>query len=151
MGTWTTTGVSGTQSASGASVSGGAGQLLTISSDGIMTIDPTGSQPVQLSLEGQTYTVTQAGVGSGSVTTSGGQLTYKTAEGDSLSSTIAASDGTTIGTPAADEGFTASYTCTPGQTMTITENGVTYSFTSGNTTTQGPSPSASVTASPTPT
>jgi hypothetical protein len=143
VGTWTTTSVSGTQPSTGATVSGGAGQVLTVTPDGVVSIDPSGSTPIQLTIEGQAYTLTESGMGSGSITTHGGQLTYTTSAGDSLSTSISSAGGTPVGTPAADAGFTATYTCSAGESLSIDDNGVTYSFVPvGASRSALPSPSA---------
>jgi hypothetical protein len=102
---------------------GGAGQIITITGGGLMTVDDTNAQPATLTGNGQQATIRFTGMSYGTVKTSAGSLTYKPAAGSTEAFTLYRPDGTPVGTPSVDTGFTASYMCTRGRSFGINAGG----------------------------
>jgi hypothetical protein len=103
--------------------SGGAGQVITFSSAGTMTVDDTHMQPVTLTSNGQSATEKFSGKSTGTVAAGGGQLKYKPAPGSSESFSLFGPGGSPIGTPSVDTGINTSYMCTPGTSFGLNEGG----------------------------
>lgn len=126
VGTWTSTGASGSSNATGTVImatGGGAGEVLTINADGTLTADDTNMTPITLTAGGQTYTDKLSGTAMGTITASNGSLSYTRGSGSTSTSQVFGPDGAPAGTPAPDKDFTATYSCTAGQSLTVTQSG----------------------------
>ena len=120
VGTWTTTPLSGNSVQDGEPItySGGEGETLTITADGLLTIMTSNAAPIKMSAPTRTFTLTTVGTGVGKVTTTGSLLSFTPGPRDTLVSTFSASDGSSQNQPGNDRAFTASYTCVAGQSFT---------------------------------
>jgi len=103
--------------------SGAAGQVITFSNAGTMTVDDTHMQPLMVMSNGQRATEQFSGTSTGKVTTSGGRLTYKPAPGSTESFSLFGPGGSPVGTPSVDTGLNTSYMCTPGTSFGLNEGG----------------------------
>ncbi len=103
--------------------SGGAGQVITFSSSGTMTVDDTGMKPLMVTSNGQHATEEFSGTSTGKVTTSAGRLTYKPLPGSTESFSLFGPGGSPVGTPSVDTGLDTSYMCTPGTSFGLNEGG----------------------------
>lgn len=137
VGTWKSTGVSGTISyadvggAPSVPLTGGAGDVMVIKSDRSFTVDFTADVPQHgTGSDGARYVVTSTGQLGGSVTTSGGRLTWEIANGgtDQISLT---KNGASLraGSLSGQQQF--GYACSTGKSLRLTQGGVTYSYVPG--------------------
>lgn len=136
VGTWTATSVTGSTDVNGTPLSitgGGDGQVVTFNSDGSAVIDNGKMSPITLQGNGRDFTEKFSGVAHGTITVSGGKISYRPASGSNAESALYAADGSQFGTPAAIAGFTSSYHCLPKQSLELTEStGATFSYFYGN-------------------
>jgi hypothetical protein len=136
VGNWTSTGLSGsrTQGAVTYTFSGGAGDKVSIAADGTTHVDSTNSQPqVGTGSDGSVVKAQSGGQGTGKITTSGNQLTFTIDAANAATLTLQNLDanGMPVGTPGPTAGFTATYTCTQGQSFSFTISGQATNFTAG--------------------
>jgi len=136
VGSWTGTGISGmkTQGAVTYTFSGGGGDKVTIAADGTTHVDSTSAQPqVGTGSDGSVVKAQSGGRGTGKITTSGNQLTFTidAANAATLTLQLLDANGMPVGTPGPTAGFTATYTCTQGQSFSFTNSGQTTSFSAG--------------------
>jgi hypothetical protein len=101
---------------------GGAGQVVTFTRTGTMSVDDSQMKPVTLTSNGtQQATEKLTGSSAGAVTTIKGRLDYKPTPGGTESFTLFAPSGIPIGTPTVDRGLDTAYTCTPGASFSLSE------------------------------
>jgi hypothetical protein len=120
VGTWTTTPLSGSSVQDGEPItySGGAGETLTITASGAVTIKTSHAAPIVMTAPNRTFTLTTTGTGVGKVTTTGNVLIFTPGPGDTLIGSFTASDGSSQNQPGNDLAFTADYTCVAGKEFT---------------------------------
>jgi hypothetical protein len=153
VGTWTTVALSENSPANDEQIaySGGAGEVFTINARGAVTIDTHAVQPIVFVSAGQTFTGTPTGTGRGTLRTSGTMFTYEPGVGDTMMTTVVASDGVALGPPKPDLAFTAVYTCTTGRSFSFYKTAVNYMIDGSKVTLTAGNGNSSSTASPTPT
>jgi hypothetical protein len=124
IGTWTSTGITGSSVVNGMTVvaGGGAGQVVKFTRTGTMSVDDSQMKPVTLTSNGtQQATEKLTGSSAGAVTRIKGRLDYKPTPGGTESFTLFAPSGMPIGTPTVDTGLDTAYTCTPGASFSLSE------------------------------
>jgi hypothetical protein len=130
VGTWTTAALTESSPANDETItySGGAGEVFTITAQGVATIDTHAAQPVHFVSAPETFTATVTGTGHATVSTlAGGTLLYEPSDGDTLATTVVDdATGLALGPPKPDLAFAADYTCTRGQSFTFYKTTVTY-------------------------
>ncbi|HXA27856.1 MAG TPA: hypothetical protein VN193_03825 [Candidatus Angelobacter sp.] len=120
VGTWVSTGVSGTIGGQPAQASGGTGEKVTINNDGTITIDDSNTTTLQISTGGQSIGVKQTGKGSGKATTAADKVTVTLDPGSTLTNQTIDSTGAPVGTPdAGPSSVTATFKCTQGQSLQL--------------------------------
>ena len=112
-------------------------------SSGNVTIDATNVQPISATANGQTLSIKYSGTGSGTMSTSNGQITFTPDSNSTLQTQTFGADGTPIGTPAPSRAGTQQYSCVHGQSLKITDQGISFDYVAGT--------GAGASASPTPT
>ncbi len=124
VGTWKSMNIRGTIMVGGvqATLSGGAGELVTITTAGTIRTDDTNTGPVAgTGTDGNVYTVTSSGTATGTITAAGGRIAIKLDQPTPLTVTLSR-NGTVLQTqhpgPATD-----SYTCMAGSSLLITGAG----------------------------
>ena len=98
-------------------LSGGQGEVLTITADGRFTEDAMSMRPLTGNEGGNRYSVTVAGTATGHVSTGGGKISYR--YNDPASITLTISKNGTPGSTAHPVGRSEDYTCTNGASLTI--------------------------------
>ena len=136
VGNWTATGISGSTTQNGVTYtfSGGGGDKVTVAADGTTHIDNTNDQPqVATGSDGSIVKAQSGGQGTGKITTAGNQLTFTIDAANAATLTIQSLDasGMPVGTPGPTGGFTATYTCTKGQSFSFNTKGETTNFAAG--------------------
>jgi hypothetical protein len=122
VGTWTSTGVSGTINGSPAQASGGSGEKATFNSDGSVEIDDSNTTTLQITTSGQTVALKQTGKGSGKATTTADKVTVTLDPGSTLSTQTVDASGAPLGTPDASQTtVTATFKCSQGQSLQLTQ------------------------------
>jgi hypothetical protein len=129
VGTWQSTTVSGTLTNSNGSVSiplsGGGGEIAVIQSDGSIGISYKATSPeTGKGTDGARYTVSFKGKLSGQLSTSNGTATFTINDPRAATQTIAR-DGTVVAQTHPPTQEQTTYTCTPGQALTVTTSGIT--------------------------
>lgn len=131
VGTWKSTGVTGTVSYSqslSVPITGGGGDVMTIHPDGNFSTDYSNDVPqTGTGSDGAQYAVTTTGVLDGRLTTAGGQFTQILTSASSMTITVtrngASFRGGSLVSPQ-----TSGYVCTPGKSLSLTQAGVTESW-----------------------
>jgi hypothetical protein len=128
VGTWQTVSISGSITVAGSRVtlSGGAGELLTISASGsIRTDDSNTALLAGTASDGSAYKVAQSGTATGTIRATGGRITVTLDQPTPLTITLS-KNGTVLQSqhPGA---ATDSYTCMAGTSLVITGSGGTVS------------------------
>jgi hypothetical protein len=103
-------------------LSGGAGEVLTLNSDGSFLEDLGGVRPLIGSADGHQYSLTGSGSAAGHFTTRGGMITYTYDEGWRLVITLT-KDGTANPVVQPPIAQTDSYSCTHGASLSTVASG----------------------------
>ena len=127
-GRWKTVSISGTITVAGSPVrlSGGAGELLDITAAGNIRTDDSSTAPLTgTGPDGSTYTVSQTGVATGTMSATGGRITVRLDQPTPLTITLS-KNGSVLQTqhPGA---ATDAYTCAAHTSLVITGAGGTVS------------------------
>ena len=128
VGTWKSVSISGSITVAGSRVtlSGGAGELLTITAGGsIRTDDRTTAPLAGTASDGSAYTLAQSGTATGTISATGGRITVKLDQPTPL--TITLSKNGTVLQSQHPGSATDSYTCAVGTSLVITGAGGTVS------------------------
>jgi hypothetical protein len=128
VGRWKSSGISGTIVISGASVtlSGGAGEVLTVTAAGAIRTDDTNTTPLTGSAaDGTAYKLAQTGTATGRITAAGGRITVTLDQPTPL--TVSLYRNGALLQSQHPGSATDSYTCTAGSSLTITGGGGTVS------------------------
>ncbi len=126
VGSWKSTDISGTITVSGAPITltGGAGELLTITSAGTVRTDDSATTPLTgTGTDGSTYKLVQSGTGTGTIGGTAGQLQVKLDQPTPVTVTLS-KNGAVLQTQHPGSA-TDSYTCAPGASLVITGRGGT--------------------------
>lgn len=126
VGIWKSTGVSGSIAISGAAVTltGGAGEVVTIAAPGTIRTDDSGMAPLTgTAPDGGAYKLVQSGTGTGTVSGTGGQLAVKLDQPTPVTVTLY-KDGAVLQSQHPGNA-TDTYTCAPGASLVITSRGGT--------------------------
>ncbi|MDQ2961515.1 MAG: hypothetical protein M3R48_10770 [Candidatus Dormibacteraeota bacterium] len=120
--------ISGTITVAGSRVmlSGGAGEVLTITAGGGLRTDDAHTAPLAgIAADGSAYSVTQSGTATGTVGATGGRLNVNLDQPTPLTLTL--SRNSTVLQTQHPGSATDSYTCAPGSSLVITGSGGTVS------------------------
>jgi len=124
VGTWKSTSIRGAITVGGAqaTLSGGAGELVTITAAGTIRTDDSNTAPVAgTGTDGSVYTVASSGTATGTISAAGGRIAITLDQPTPLTVTLSR-NGTVLQTqhpgPATD-----SYTCMAGSSLVITGGG----------------------------
>jgi hypothetical protein len=128
IGTWKSTGISGAITIGGAkiSVSGGAGEVLTISASGAIRTDEAGVAPVTgVAADASQYSLVQSGTAVGRLNASGGRMAVVLEQPTTLTVTLL-ENGKQV-TSQHPGSASDTYTCSSGSALTIAGSGGTVS------------------------
>jgi hypothetical protein len=128
VGTWKVTSTAGTTTIGSdhVTLSGGQDEKLTINPDGSYTDDYSEAKPVTGSGGGHEYSITTIGMGSGTASTSGGQVTVKINDPSAITQTIT-QDGSQLGSQHPPATQTVAFACQAGS-FTVTSQGITTTY-----------------------
>jgi hypothetical protein len=128
VGTWKSTSINGGITIAGAHVtlSGGAGELLTIASSGVIRTDDSGTAPLTgTATDGSVYKLAQTGIATGAVTAAGGHIAVKLDQPTPLTVSLYKND--VLLQSQHPGSATDTYTCAAGSSLVITGGGGTVS------------------------
>lgn len=128
VGTWKSTNISGGITVGGARValSGGEGEVLTITATGSIRTDDSNTAPLTgTGADGSAYKLTQSGAATGTISATAGRVAVKLDQPTPLTVTLS-KDGSVLQTQHPGSA-TDSYTCTAGSSLVITGGGGTVS------------------------
>ncbi len=128
VGTWKSTTISGsiTIAAARVTLSGGAGELLTIGASGSIRTDDSSTTPLTgTATDGTAYKLTQTGIATGTISANTGSITVTLDQPTPLTVTLY-KDGAPLQSQHPGSA-TDSYTCTAGSSLVITGGGGTVS------------------------
>jgi hypothetical protein len=128
VGTWTSTNISGgiTVAGSRVTLSGGAGEVLTITAAGsIRTDDSHTAALTGTGADGSAYTLTQSGTATGAISASVGRISVRLDQPTSLTVTLS-KNGTVLQSQHPGSA-TDSYTCSARSALAVTGGGGTVS------------------------
>lgn len=128
VGTWKSVSISGgiTVAGSRVTLSGGAGELLTVTAAGSIRTDDTNTAPLAATAaDGSTYKLAQSGTATGTISATGGRITVKLDQPTPLTVTLS-KDGTVLQSRHPGSA-TDAYTCAARTSLVITGAGGTVS------------------------
>ncbi len=128
VGTWKSTNISGGITIAGARVtlSGGAGELVTVASSGTIRTDDSNTAPLTgTAADGSAYKLAQTGSATGTVTAAGGRLAVKLDQPTPL--TVSLYKNGALLQSQHPGSATDTYSCTAGSSLVITGGGGTVS------------------------
>jgi hypothetical protein len=126
VGTWKSIGITGTVAIGGAQItlSGGAGEVITIDAGGAVRTDDSNTAPVGgTAPNGTDYRIVQSGTGTGTIASSGGRMKVTLSQPTTLTVNLY-KNGTVIQSQHPGSA-NDSYTCTAGTSLIITGGGGT--------------------------
>lgn len=129
VGTWKSSNVTGNITIAGSPVtlSGGARELITISTNGAIRTDDSNTAPLSgTAADGSTYKLTQSGSATGTISATGGRIAVRLDQPTTLTVTLS-KNGTVVQSQQPPASATDSYTCTAGSLLVITGGGGTVS------------------------
>lgn len=128
VGTWSSTGLSGTITLSDGTtvpLSGGAGTVSTISATGAVHTDYSHGRPTTgTGSDGAAYALSDSGTLTGQLTARDGSATLSVPD-PSTATEVVTKNGVTVATDHPPTTSASTYTCTPGSSLSITQAGVT--------------------------
>ncbi len=127
VGRWKSTNVTGSITIAGSPVtlSGGAGEVITIAATGAISTDDSNTAPLTGAAAGSRYMLAQSGTATGTISATGGRVAVKLDQPTTLSVTLS-KDGTVVQSQHPGSA-TDSYTCAAGSSLVITGGGGTVS------------------------